>query len=142
MIVISKGGIYMNEQRKWAVLLIRFAAIFGLIGTLVGSIMSGQMDYSLRPIHAHALLVGWLSAFAWGIFYYVVPIKKLILVKIHSLLGMVGAFGLTSGMYLYYVDGMGLPEGLRLVYFIVSGSILLIAFFVFMVNTFFIEKKQ
>lgn len=132
----------MNEQRKWAVLLIRFGAIFGFIGTLIGSIMSGQMEYSLRPIHAHALLVGWLSVFVWGIFYYIVPMKRLILVKVHSLLGMIGAFGLTSGMYLYYIDGQGLPEGLRLTYFIIGGSVLLIAFFLFMVNTFFIEKRQ
>lgn len=132
----------MQQQRKWAVLLLRFAAIFGFIGTLIGSIMSGQMEYSLRPIHAHALLVGWLSAFAWGIFYYVVPMKKIILVKIHSLCGMIGAIGLTLGMYLYYVDHSGLPEVVTLVAFIVGGSILLIAFFLFMVNTFFIEKKQ
>lgn len=62
-------------EQKWGICLIRFAAIFGLIGTFIGSHMSGNMDYSLRPIHAHILLVGWLSVFAWGIFYKVYRIK-------------------------------------------------------------------
>lgn len=55
-------------EQTWSLRLIRFSAIFGIIGTFIGSQMSGNMDYSMRPIHAHILLVGWLSVFAWGIF--------------------------------------------------------------------------
>ena len=132
----------MQQQRKWALLLIRFAAISGFIGVLIGSIMSGEMNYSLRPIHAHFVLVGWLSVFAWGIFYYSVPIRKLIFVKIQSILGMIGAFGLCIGMWLYNLNPLNTNETLNMVFFIVGGSILLIAFFFFIIVTFFVQKHE
>lgn len=50
----------MIEQRKWAILLIRIAAIFGLVGVLIGSMMSGDQNYAYKPVHAHVTLVGWL----------------------------------------------------------------------------------
>ncbi len=55
-------------EQKWSLRLIRLAAIFALFGTYLGSHMSGSGSYQFRPIHAHVLLVGWLSMFAWGIF--------------------------------------------------------------------------
>ncbi|WP_336046939.1 hypothetical protein [Solibacillus ferritrahens] len=132
----------MIQQRIWAMRLIRFAAIFGFLGVLIGSIMSGEMNYTLRPIHAHFVLVGWLSVFAWGIFYYSVPIRKLLYVKVQSILGMIGATGLCIGMWLHYLDPLNTNETLNMVFFIVGGSILLIAFFLFFIVTFFIEKKE
>lgn len=132
----------MEQQRKWALHLIRFAAIFGLIGVFVGSTMSGNMDYSLRPIHAHIVLVGWLSVFAWGIFYYIVPVRKLVFVKIHSVFGMIGAFSLSFGMWLYNLDPLNLNETFNMLFFIVGGTILLIAFAMFVVITFFVDKKS
>ena len=137
-----EGGFFLQQQRKWALLLIRFAAISGFIGVLIGSIMSGEMNYSLRPIHAHFVLVGWLSVFAWGIFYYSVPIRKLIFVKIQSILGMIGAFGLCIGMWLYNLNQLDTNETLNMVLFIVGGSILLIAFFLFIIVTFFVQKYE
>lgn len=126
----------MQQQRFWALLLIRFAAIFGLIGVVLGSKMTGDLDYSITPIHAHALLVGWLSVFAWGIFYYVVQISKPILVKIHAVAAMLGAIGMTAGMYFY----MFYNSGFTTFTFIVGASVLLLAFLLFIVNTFFVKK--
>lgn len=131
----------MEQQRTWALTLIRFSAIFGLIGVYIGSTMSGNMDYSLRPIHAHILLVGWLSVFAWGIFYYSVPIRKLLFVKVHAIFGMVGAFGLTGGMWLYNLNPFNMNETLTMVLFIIGGSILLLAFVLFVIVTFFVDKR-
>lgn len=128
-------------ERTWSIRLIRFAAIFGVIGTFLGSHMSGNMDYALRPIHAHILLVGWLSVFAWGIFYRVYTIKLKRLVAIHSITGMVGAFGLTVGMWMYNLNPFGLHETFVLVFFILGGSLLLLAFFLFVPITFLIEKE-
>ncbi len=132
----------MQHQRKWAMHLIRFAAVSGFIGVLIGSIMSGNLNYALRPVHAHFVLVGWLSVFAWGIFYYSVPVRKLILVKIQSILGMIGAFGLCIGMWLHYLNPLDTNETMNMVFFIVGGSILLIAFFLFIIVTFFVTKKE
>ena len=129
-------------EKKWAIRLIRFAAIFGLIGTFIGSKMSGDMDYSLRPIHAHVLLVGWLSVFAWGIFYSIYTVKYKVLVTIQSILAMTGAFGLTLGMWMYNLNPFNLNETFVTIFFIVGGTLLLLAFTLFVVVTFFIENKE
>lgn len=132
----------MHHQRKWAMYLIRFAAVSGFIGVLIGSIMSGNLNYALRPVHAHFVLVGWLSVFAWGIFYYSVPVRKLIFVKIQSILGMIGALGLCIGMWLHYLNPLETNETMNMVFFIVGGTLLLIAFFFFIIVTFFVTKKE
>lgn len=129
-------------EKKWSIRLIRFAAIFGLFGTFLGSKMSGNMDYSLRPIHAHVLLVGWLSVFAWGIFYKVYTIKHKVLVTIQSILAMAGALGLTVGMWMYNSNPFNLNDTFVMIFFIVGGSLLLLAFAMFMVITFFIEDQE
>lgn len=128
-------------EQTWSIRLIRFSAIFGLIGTFLGSHMAGAGDYAMRPIHAHILLVGWLSVFAWGIFYKNYQIKSKKLVAIHSITGMLGALGLTIGMWLYNLNPFNMNETLTMVLFIVGGSLLLVAFILFVVVTFFIEKS-
>lgn len=128
-------------EKTWGLRLIQFSAIFGFIGTYLGSHMAGQMDYSLRPIHAHILLVGWLSVFAWGIFYSIYTIKFKKLVTIQSILGMIGAVGLTGGMWVYNLNPFNWDETFVMVLFIVGGSLLLIAFLLFAVITFMTEKK-
>jgi hypothetical protein len=129
-------------EQTWSIRLIRFAALFGIIGTFLGSHMSGNMDYSLRPIHAHILLVGWLSVFAWGIFYKVYTIKYKKLVPIHSIMGMIGAVGLTLGMWMYNLNPFDLNETFVMVFFIVGGTLLLLAFLLFVIITFLIEKQE
>ena len=129
-------------EKKWSIRLIRFAAVFGLFGTFLGSKMSGDMDYSLRPIHAHILLVGWLSVFAWGIFYKVYTIKHKMLVTVQSILAMTGAFGLTFGMWMYNLNPFNLDDTLVMIIFIIGGTLLLLAFALFMVITFFIEDQE
>ncbi|WP_203334468.1 hypothetical protein [Planococcus beigongshangi] len=128
-------------EKTWGLRLIQFSAIFGFIGTYLGSHMAGQMDYSLRPIHAHILLVGWLSVFAWGIFYTNFKIKYKKLVTIQSVLGMIGAIGLTGGMWLYNLNPFNWNETFVMILFIVGGSLLLLAFLLFAVITFMTEKK-
>ena len=129
-------------EQKWSIRLIRFAAIFGLIGTFLGSQMSGNMDYSLRPIHAHILLVGWLSVFAWGIFYKVYRVKYKKLVTAHGILAMTGAFGLTFGMWMYNLNPFNLNEAFVMVLFIIGGTLLLLAFLLFVLVTFFMERED
>ncbi|GAK00535.1 hypothetical protein [Geomicrobium sp. JCM 19055] len=51
----------------WKVLLIA-SALFGLYGAGMGAHMAGAGSLSLRPIHAHVLVLGWLSLFAWSVF--------------------------------------------------------------------------
>ena len=127
-------------EKKWSLRLIQFSAIFGLIGTYLGSHMAGQMDYALRPIHAHILLVGWLSVFAWGVFYRLYTVKYKKLVTIHGFLAMIGAVGLTAGMWFYNLNPFNMNDTFVLIFFIVGGTLLLFAFALFAVITFLTEK--
>jgi len=129
-------------ERKWGINLIRIATVFGLLGVFIGSQMAGEMDYAMRPIHTHILLVGWLSMFAWGIFYSVYTVSKPLLVHLHCAFGIAGALVLTSGMYFYMLNPFGFNETFTIVYFIIGGSITLIAFLLFVVVTFFVEKEK
>ena len=127
-------------EKKWSLRLIQFSAIFGFLGTYLGSHMAGQMDYALRPIHAHILLVGWLSVFAWGVFYRLYTVKYKKLVTIHGFLAMIGAVSLTAGMWFYNLNPFNMNDTFILVFFIVGGTILLLAFLMFAVITFLTEK--
>lgn len=127
-------------QEKWSLRLIRIAAIFGLIGTVLGSHMAGAGSYAFRPIHAHILLVGWLSLFAWGVFYRIYKVRAKKLVTLHGWTGVIGAIGLTAGMWLQFMQPFNVNATLSLIFYIVGGTILLVSFALFVVITFLIEK--
>ncbi|ACA38261.1 hypothetical protein ACE1MS_00665 [Lysinibacillus sp. fkY74-1] len=129
-------------EQKWSIRLIRLAAIFALIGTYLGSHMSGSGSYEYRPIHAHILLVGWLSMFAWGIFYRAFKVKSQKLVNIHGWTAILGVFGLTLGMWFYNINPFHFGSTFTLVFFIVGGTTLLISFALFIVVTFMIKQQE
>ena len=127
-------------QEKWSLRLIRISAIFGLIGTVLGSHMAGSGSYAFRPIHAHILLVGWLSMFAWGVFYHIYKVRAKKLISVHGWTAIIGAIGLTSGMWLQFMQPFDINETLSLILYIVGGTILLISFALFVLVTFLTEK--
>ncbi|KKB33922.1 hypothetical protein [Bacillus thermotolerans] len=129
-------------EKVWSVRLIRLAAVFGLLGAIVGSDMSGSGNYQLRAIHAHMLVVGWLSVFAWGLFYKVYEVKVKKLVSLHGWTAAVGSVGLTAGMLLYNVNPFNFNEVFTLIAFIVGGTVLLISFVVFILISFLLEKED
>ncbi|MDQ0158139.1 hypothetical protein [Alkalibacillus salilacus] len=117
-------------------LLLRLSALFAAVGAILGSHMAGAGSLAFSTIHAHILLVGWLTLFSWSMFYKVYnPIPSL-LTTLHVWSGIIGAFGLTIGMWLYYMNPFGLPEAFVTVFFIVGGTILLISFILFVFVTF------
>ncbi len=128
-------------QEKWSLRLIRVAAIFGLIGTVLGSHMAGAGSPAFRPIHAHILLVGWLSLFAWGVFYRVYKVRAKKLLTLQGWTGIIGAIGLTTGMWLQFMKPFNVNETLALIFYIVGGTVLLVSFALFAVITFMTEKK-
>ena len=129
-------------QEKWSIRLIRIAAVFGIIGAYLGSHMAGTGSYALRPIHAHILVVGWLSVFSWGVFYKLFEVKYPKLVYIHGWSAILGAIGLTAGMWLQNMQPLGLPEAFSLVLYIVGGTTLLISFALFVAVTFCIQPAK
>ncbi len=118
-------------------LLIRFAAIYAVIGVFIGSHMAGAGGYAFKAVHAHILLVGWLSLFAFAVFYSLFAIPKYSkLAAVQVWTGIIGSFGLTAGMWLYYLRPIELPDGFVLLFYIIGGSILMLSFIVFAVMTF------
>ncbi|MDV6378734.1 hypothetical protein ORD22_10950 [Sporosarcina sp. GW1-11] len=129
-------------QDKWSLRLIRIAAIFGLIGTVLGSHMAGNGSYAFRPIHAHILLVGWLSMFAWGVFYKIYRVRAKKILTLQGWTGIIGSIGLTTGMWLQFMQPFNINETVVLIFYIVGGTVLLISFALFVVVTMMVEKTQ
>ncbi|VEF46525.1 Uncharacterised protein [Bacillus freudenreichii] len=130
----------MMSQEKWSIRLIRIAAIFGLIGTVLGSHMAGSGSYAFRPVHAHILLVGWLSMFAWGAFYKMFKVRAKKLITAHGWTAILGSIGLTAGMWLQFIQPFGVNKVFSLIFYIGGGSVLLISFVLFIFVTFLTEK--
>jgi len=123
-------------EQKWSLRLIRIAAIFGLIGTVMGSHMAGAGSPAFRPVHAHILLVGWLSMFAWGIFYKNYKVNASKLISVQAWTGIIGTIGLTGGMWLQFVQPFGENKALSLPFYIGGGTVLLLSFVLFAIITF------
>ncbi|THE12527.1 hypothetical protein E1I69_11065 [Bacillus timonensis] len=123
-----------------SLVLVRFASIFGLIGAILGAHMAGAGSYAFRPVHAHILVVGWLSLFAWAVFYKVFQVEQSFLTKIHVWTAIMGSTGLTVGMWLYMVKPFSLPEGVTLIVYIAGGVALLVSFIAFFLITLFTKK--
>ena len=123
-------------------LLLVFAGIFSLIGSLMGANMAGSGSYALRPIHAHILVVGWLSLFSWSVFYKVFDVEYNALSKFHVWSAIIGTTGLVIGMFLTNVISFNLPEVFTLIVYIGGGVALLLSFVAFFVQTILYQPKK
>lgn len=127
------GGIIMNNYSQT---LLRFSAIFAVIGAILGAHMAGAGSFAFRPIHAHILVVGWLSLFAWAVYYKVFYKKESTLANIHVWSAIIGSIGLTVGMWLQFLNPLPLPSAVNLILYIAGGTILLISYVIFLILTF------
>ncbi|SDR03158.1 hypothetical protein SAMN05216232_3187 [Virgibacillus subterraneus] len=123
----------MNTYSKT---LLRFSALFALVGAFLGSHMAGAGSLAFKTVHAHILVVGWLTLFAWAVYYKIFTPANKVLAAFHVWTAIIGSVGLTVGMWLYYLRPFDLADGLVTVFFIVGGSILLLSFLFFAVLTF------
>lgn len=124
----------MINYSKW---LIRVAALYSLLGAFIGSDMAGRKDYSLTPAHAHILVVGWLTLFAYGMFYYVfkgLSMKKT--AKLQVWASLIGGGLMPIGMLFYYK----MENTATLLAFIIPACILLVAIALFVIIVFFDKK--
>lgn len=122
--------------------LIRFSAVFAVIGAMLGAHMAGSGAYAFRPIHAHILVVGWLTLFAWAIYYEVFTISSKKLAVWHTWTAVIGTSGLTAGMWLQGLKPFPIPEYITLTLYIGGGVTLLVSFILFLITTFFIETAR
>ncbi|WP_306301301.1 hypothetical protein [Thalassobacillus sp. C254] len=128
--IINMGEIDLNRTK----FLLQTSAIFAVIGTIMGSHMAGAGSMALRPIHAHILVVGWLSLFAFAAYYRMFPVPKSSkLATVHVWTAFFGSIGLSGGMWAYYF----IPGSMvTLMAFIIGGTILAVSFILFAVMTF------
>src|SRR5690625_3878659 len=126
---------YDTMHDIWSKRLLRFSAIFGLVGAVLGSHMAGAGSMAFRPVHAHILVVGWLSLFAWGIYYKAFRVKATKLMAAQGWTGIIGAAGLSTGLWLQYLQPFGDAKAFILPVYIGGGVILLVSFFLFLLVT-------
>jgi hypothetical protein len=126
----------------YSTLLLRLSALFALIGAFLGSHMAGSGSYAFRPIHAHLLVVGWLTLFAWAVYYKIFTPKIGLLAKLHVYSAIAGSIGLTGGMTIFIFKPAFLPPMMNTVLYIVGGSVLLLSFLFFFLLTFTKENLQ
>lgn len=129
-------------MQKYSKILLRFAALFGVVGAILGSHMAGSGGYEFQTVHAHVLVVGWLSLFAWAVFYKVFTPAKTIFAPLHVYSAIIGAVGLTIGMWFYYVKPFDIGGAFPTIFFIVGGSILLLSFIFFFILTFMKTEEK
>lgn len=131
-----QGRIYLLlKYSKW---LMRIAAIYTLFGALIGADMAGRSNYNMVAGHAHTLVVGWLTLFAYGLFYYVFR-EKLSMKKtaaLHFWTSILGGGIMPLGMLMYYQ----MQNTATLLAFIIPASILLVAAALFITLLFFDKK--
>ncbi|WP_059104949.1 hypothetical protein [Shouchella shacheensis] len=108
------------------------AAIFGLFGAMMGGHMAGAGSYALRPVHAHMLVVGWLSLFSWGVYYQLFKVSDG-LAKWQSSLAIIGTVSLVLGMWVHLAGALEqLPNVLTLIIYIGGGTVLIASYFLFL----------
>ncbi|MBO1911901.1 hypothetical protein J4G37_44815, partial [Microvirga sp. 3-52] len=78
--------------------------------------------------------------FAWGVFYKVYKVRAGKLITAQGWTAIIGATGLTAGMWLQFLKPFNVNETLSLILYIVGGTILLVSFALFVVVTFLAEK--
>jgi cbb3-type cytochrome oxidase subunit 1 len=48
---------------------LRIAVVYFFAGVLLGIVMAAHQEFTLRPVHAHINLLGWVSLALFGLFY-------------------------------------------------------------------------
>ncbi|MGM8211339.1 hypothetical protein ACLIBH_00960 [Virgibacillus sp. W0430] len=129
----------MNQYSKT---LLRFSALFALLGAFLGSHMAGAGSLQFKTLHAHILVVGWLTLFAWAVFYKIFTPAKTVVATLHVWSAIIGSIGLTVGMWFYYLRPFGMEGALPTVFFIVGGTVLLLSFVFFLLLTFMKTEKD
>lgn len=122
-------------MNNYSVLLLRFSAIAGVIGAVLGAHMAGAGSLAFRAVHAHILVVGWLSLFAWAVYYKVFQTTYSKLAGLHVWSAIIGSTGLSIGMWLRMVQPFDLPNAVTLIIYIGGGTLLLASFIIFAIMT-------
>src|SRR5699024_12678714 len=95
----SKSNQRRDILRNYSKILLRFSALFALVGAFLGSHMAGAGGLEFKTLHAHILVVGWLSLFAWAVFYKILTAAITIVYTLHVWTAIVDSIGLTYDIW-------------------------------------------
>jgi cbb3-type cytochrome oxidase subunit 1 len=80
------------------------AIIYGVCGMLLGISMAMSQDHGQMPVHAHAMVLGWLMSAVFAFFYHMFPAARdSTLATIHFWLAAAG--GVVMIVSLYFLLG-------------------------------------
>lgn len=60
-------------MNKLAGIFMKAGVIYALAGFALGLIMAAGKDFTLRPVHTHLNLIGWVSMAIYAMYYQLVP---------------------------------------------------------------------
>lgn len=87
-------------------LLIKLSVAYFLVAIVLGNFMGIQQDFSLRHVHVHIALLGWLSLAAVGLLYRGYPeLERGWLPRAHLWLHNVGLVVFMGGFAAYVLTG-------------------------------------
>ncbi|HTV70683.1 MAG TPA: hypothetical protein VMF90_19310 [Rhizobiaceae bacterium] len=76
------------------------AVIYGVCGMMLGISMAMSQDHSQMPVHAHAMVLGWLMSAVFAFFYHMFPAARdSMLATIHFWLAAAGGVVLVVSLY-------------------------------------------
>src|SRR5699024_8351132 len=108
----SKSNQRRDILRNYSKILLSFSSLFALVVACLGSHMAGGCGLEFKTMHAHILVVGWLSLFACAVFYKIFTSAKTIFATLHVWTAIIGSIGLTVGMWFYYLRPFGMEGAL------------------------------
>ena len=109
---------------------LQIAVVYLFVGAVLGLIMGITQQFTLAPVHAHLLLLGWASLALAGIVYHLYPAAAATrLARIHFWLHNLGlpVFMLGLGMLLMGSESAGPVVG-------IAASVVLVGLALFAVN--------
>src|SRR5699024_12594401 len=101
-----------------------------VVGAVVGTHMVGAGYIAYQPKQEQILVVGWLTLFAWAVYYKVFYKKTSKLAATQVATGIIVAIGLTVGMWLQYLQPFNINDVFSLIFYIVVVLFLLISIFI------------
>ncbi|MCG7508690.1 hypothetical protein [Mesorhizobium retamae] len=76
------------------------AIIYAVCGMALGLHMAISQDHTEMPVHAHAMVAGWLTSAVFAVFYHLFPAaRETRLATIHFWLTALSGTGLLVGLY-------------------------------------------
>ncbi|MFO1315603.1 MAG: hypothetical protein U1F58_08350 [Burkholderiales bacterium] len=85
---------------------LKIAVVYLMLGTLLGLYMGGTEKFTLAPVHAHLLLLGWASLALAGIIYHLHP----------------AAAGTRLAHIHFWLHNIGLPVSMAALAMMLSGA--------------------